>query len=62
MDIANKKRLLILYPRADVVGVANAITQTENVISFLMVYLSTSYVIISGYKYMYDKYNDVYDL
>ena len=47
--------------RADVVDVANAITQTQNVVGFADGLPSTSYAVIdSGYKYMYDKYNDVY--
>jgi phage tail sheath protein FI len=44
-----------------VVGVANAITQTQNVVAFADGLPSTSYAVIdSGYKYMYDRYNDVY--
>ena len=47
--------------RADVVGVASAITQTTNVLDFMNGIRSSSYVILdSGYKYMYDRYNDVY--
>ena len=64
MDIANDRKDCVAFispARADVVGVANAITQTENVISFADGLPSTSYAVIdSGYKYMYDKYNDVY--
>ena len=58
-----QKRLcrFISPARADVVGVANAITQTQNVVSFADGLPSTSYAVIdSGYKYMYDRYNDVY--
>jgi phage tail sheath protein FI len=47
--------------RADVVNVANSTTQTSNVKSFFSGIRSSSYVVFdSGYKYMYDRYNDVY--
>jgi phage tail sheath protein FI len=47
--------------RSDVVNVANANTQTSNVISFYNSIRSSSYVVFdSGYKYQYDRYNDVY--
>jgi phage tail sheath protein FI len=47
--------------RAAVVNVANANTQTSNVLSFYSTIRSSSYVVFdSGYKYMYDRYNDVY--
>jgi phage tail sheath protein FI len=47
--------------RADVVNVANANTQTSNVIDFYNSIRSSSYVVFdSGYKYQYDRYNDVY--
>ena len=47
--------------RSDVVNVANANTQTSNVIGFYNTVRSSSYVVFdSGYKYMYDRYNDVY--
>jgi phage tail sheath protein FI len=47
--------------RTDVVNVANANTQTSNVISFYSSIRSSSYVVFdSGYKYQYDRYNDVY--
>ena len=64
MDIANDRKDCVAFvspARADVVGVANATTQTQNVVSFADGLPSTSYAVIdSGYKYMYDKYNDVY--
>jgi hypothetical protein len=64
MDIANDRKDCVAFvspARADVVDVANAITQTQNVISFADGLPSTSYAVIdSGYKYMYDRYNDVY--
>jgi len=47
--------------RSDVVNVANANTQTSNVIGFYNTIRSSSYVVFdSGYKYQYDTYNDVY--
>ena len=47
--------------RSDVVNIASAITQTKNVLGFFNTIQSSSYVIFdSGYKYMYDRYSDVY--
>jgi phage tail sheath protein FI len=47
--------------RADVVNVTNGNTQKQNVIDFYSSISSSSYVTFdSGYKYMYDRYNDVY--
>ena len=47
--------------RSDVVNVENANTQTSNVIGFYNSIRSSSYVVFdSGYKYQYDRYNDVY--
>jgi hypothetical protein len=47
--------------RADVVNVASANTQTLNVIDAYSTIRSSSYVVFdSGYKYQYDRYNDVY--
>ncbi len=64
MDIANDRKDCVAFispARADVVGVANAITQTQNVVAFADGLPSTSYAVIdSGYKYQYDRYNDVY--
>ena len=64
MDIATARKDCVAFvspARADVVGVANSVTQTQNVVSFDDGLPSTSYAVIdSGYKYMYDKYNDVY--
>ena len=64
MDIATARKDCVAFispARADVVDVANAITQNQNVVAFADGLPSTSYAVIdSGYKYMYDKYNDVY--
>ena len=64
MDIATARKDCVAFvspARTDVVDVANAITQTQNVIGFADGLPSTSYAVIdSGYKYMFDRYNDVY--
>ena len=47
--------------RSDVVNVANTNTQKDNVIGFFNQINSSSYVVFdSGYKYMYDRYADLY--
>jgi hypothetical protein len=47
--------------RSDVVNVTDANTQKDNVIGFFNTIRSSSYVVFdSGYKYMYDRFNDVY--
>ena len=47
--------------RSAVVGVTSSITQTENIKDAFDKCPSSSYMVFdSGYKYMYDKYNDVY--
>ena len=47
--------------RSDVVNIANSTTQTTNVKGFFDAVRSSSYVVFdSGYKYTYDKYNDVF--
>jgi hypothetical protein len=47
--------------RADVVGVSTGAAQTNNVKGFFDGLASSSYAVFdSGYKYMYDKYSDVY--
>ena len=64
MDIATARKDCVAFispARSDVVDVANAITQAANVKSFAEGLPSTSYAVIdSGYKYMFDKYNDIY--
>ena len=54
--------LLFVSPRrANVVGVSSSATQTENIEAFFKLLPSSSYVVFdSGYKYIYDKYNDLY--
>ena len=47
--------------RSAVVGVTSSITQTENIKDAFDKCPSSSYMVFdSGYKYMYDKYSDVY--
>ena len=64
MDIATARKDCVAFispARADVVDITSAITQTVNVKAFADGLPSTSYAVIdSGYKYMYDRYNDVY--
>ena len=64
IDIMEKRKDMMAFvspERADVVNVSNSNTQTENVKNFFLNLASTSYVAFdSGYKKMYDKYNDVY--
>lgn len=46
--------------RADVVGITDG-TQVDNIVAFRNSLSSSSFAIMdSGYKYMYDKYNDLY--
>ena len=64
MDIATGRKDCVAFispARTDVVNVANAVTQTQNVVGFADGLPSSSYAVIdSGYKQMYDKYNDVF--
>ena len=64
MDIATARKDCVAFispARADVVDVSNTLSQTLNVKAFADGLPSSSYAVIdSGYKYMFDKYNDVY--
>ena len=64
ITIAENRKDAVVFAspeRADVVGVTSAITATSNVTGFFNGIRSSSYVVFdSGYKYMYDRYNDVY--
>jgi len=64
ITIAENRKDAVLFAspeRADVVDVTNSNTQTNNVIGFFDSIRSSSYVVFdSGYKYCYDRYNDVY--
>jgi hypothetical protein len=47
--------------RSDVVGLTNTETQTNNVIEFFSSLSSTSYAVLdSGYKYVFDRFNNRY--
>ena len=63
-NIVEERRdcLMFVSPRrANVIGVSNANTVTSNMIKFFDQLPSSSYMVFdSGYKYIYDKYNDVY--
>ena len=64
IDIAEARKDIVAFispARADVVNVSDPIAQTENVKNFADSLSSSSYAIVdSGYKYMYDKYNDLF--
>ena len=64
ITIAENRKDAIVFAspqRADVVNIANSNTQKDNVIDFFSTVRSSSYVVFdSGYKYCYDRYNDVY--
>ena len=64
ITIAENRKDAIVFAspqRSDVVNITNSNTQTTNVIDFFDNIRSSSYVVFdSGYKYAYDRYNDVY--
>jgi len=64
IDLAETRKDMVAFispRRADVVGVTSGATQTTNVKTFFDGLASSSYAVFdSGYKYMYDKYSDVY--
>jgi len=64
IDFAELRKDVVAFispRRADVVGVTTGAAQTTNVKGFFDNLASSSYAVFdSGYKYMYDKYNDVY--
>jgi len=64
ITIAENRKDAVVFAspeRSDVVGISNANTQKDNVIGFFNAIRSSSYVLFdSGYKYCYDRYNDVY--
>jgi hypothetical protein len=64
IDLAESRKDIVVFispRRADVVGVTTGAAQTNNVKGFFDNLSSSSYAVFdSGYKYMYDKYNDVY--
>ena len=64
VNIVEERRDCMLFAsprRANVIGVSNAGVATSNIIDFFDQLPSSSYAVYdSGYKYIYDKYNDVY--
>ena len=64
ITIAEERKDAIVFAspqRSDVVNVTNSNTQMQNVKDFFDSIRSSSYVVFdSGYKYAYDRYNDVY--
>ena len=64
ITIAENRKDTVVFAspqRSDVVNIANSNTQTSNVTDFFGGIRSSSYVVFdSGYKYTYDRYNDVY--
>ena len=64
VTIAESRKDCVVFAspeRSDVVNVSNSETQTNNVKGFFDAITSSSYLVFdSGYKYTYDKYNDVF--
>ena len=64
VNIAEERRDCMLFAsprRANVIGISNSTTITDNMVAFFEQLPSSSYMVFdSGYKYIYDKYNDVY--
>ena len=64
IDIAEARKDVVAFispRRADVVNIANSTTQTQNIKNFFDGLSSSSYAVFdSGYKYMYDKFNDTF--
>lgn len=64
INIVEQRRdcLCFLSPkRSDVVGVSNTSTVTTNIVKHFDQVPSSNYAVLdSGYKYIYDRYNDVY--
>ena len=59
---SRKDCMAFLSPlRSDIIGVSNTTTVTTNLVNYFNQLPSSNYVVFdSGYKYIYDKYNDVY--
>jgi len=64
IDLAEGRKDCVAFispARETVVGVTSGITQTGNVVDFYQNLSSSSYAVFdSGYKYMYDRYNDTF--
>ena len=64
IDLAEARKDVVVFispRREDVVNIANSTTQTANVKNFFDGLSSSSYAVFdSGYKYQFDKFNDVF--
>ena len=64
IDLAEARKDVVVFispRREDVVNIANSTTQTANVKNFFDGLASSSYAVFdSGYKYQFDKFNDVF--
>ena len=64
VNIAEERRdcMVFVSPRrGNVIGISNTTTITSNIVNFFKKLPSSSYLVFdSGYKYIYDKYNDIY--
>ena len=64
ITIAENRKDAVVFAspeRSDVVNIADAETQKNNVVGFFNGIRSSSYVVFdSGYKYQYDRYSDIY--
>jgi phage tail sheath protein FI len=64
IDLAEKRKDVVVFispRREDVVNIANSTTQAANVVNFFNNLSSSSYAVFdSGYKYQFDKFNDVF--
>ena len=64
IDLAEARKDVVVFispRREDVVNIASSTTQTANVKAFFDQLSSSSYAVFdSGYKYMFDKFNDVF--
>jgi len=64
ITIAENRKDAVVFcspERSDVVGISDANTQKTNIVGFFNGIRSSSYVMFdSGYKYQYDRYNDLY--
>ena len=64
MNLVEERRDCMAFfspKRGDVIGISDSSTITDNIVNYFDLLPSSSYAVFdSGYKYIYDKYNDVY--
>ena len=64
MNLVEQRRDCMAFfspKRSDIIGLSNTTTITDNIVGYFDLLPSSSYAVFdSGYKYIYDKYNDVY--